>query len=210
MRTSEIYRGIKRPFTLEDVGVKLDASHKDTIERKVRSAAPEKLDEEFLLLRKNPHSTTYQELTSSRIFTEDELDLESLVPFNRMIECKNNISKSKAIKLYNKKMLEKLPITNLVIGNIGFVSKFLRENSNNEVNLKLICSPIKVHALLLKEFDCYTDLETHIKYPYDNFKLGNIIVASEEPIYNFLIEEKIAEDSIEYYKVLSRYRKRFK
>lgn len=209
MRTSEIYRGIKRPFVVEDIGVKLDASSKHVVERKIRESEPETI-EEFLLLRKIPHGTAYQDLTSAEIFTEKELDLGSLVPFNRIFDCKENISKHKAISLYNKKMLEKIPVKNLVLGNIGYVSKLLREDVNNEIKLKLICSPIKKSVLLLKDYDSYVDLETHIKYPYDNFKLGGIVVASEEPIYDYLVDENMRETSIEYYKILSRYRKRFK
>lgn len=208
MRTSEIYRGIKRPFVVEDIGIKLNASSKDIIERKIRESEPETI-EEFLLLRRIPHDTIYQDLASSQIFTEKELDLGSLVPFNRIFDYKENISKYKALKLYNKKMLEKIPVKNLVLGNIGYVSKLLRNDSNYEVRLKLTCSPIKRHALLLKDYDNYVDLETYIKYPYDNYKLGSLIITGEEPIHSLLAEEYMTEDSIEYYKVLSKYRKKF-
>lgn len=210
MNTSEIYRGIKKPFAVEDVGLKLEGFNKYAIERKVRDANQEKLAGEFLLLRKRSHNTCYQELSSERLFTEEELDMESLVPFNRMFDCKENISRRKVIKLYNAKMLEKLPVKNLVLGKIGYVSKLIRKDTDNEVQLTLKCSPIKSRALLLKENDVYTDLETHIKYPCNNFSLGNIIALCEEPIYHYLTSEDTKEDSIEYYKILSKYRTRIK
>jgi len=201
MRTSEIFQGIKKQFSVDSLELKLDSFSKQIIENSVIYRRGETI-KDFPLLKR--YGDMYQDIITSTVYEETEMDI--LVPFTRMFPRKNHLTKKQAIKLYNAKMFEKLPVKNLVLGNISIITSQIREDSRDEVKISLKCYPIKNKALLLKSSDNYIDLETHIAYPINNFGEKDIIVTREEPIYKE-IELPSPEASIEYYKILSKYRK---
>lgn len=164
--------------------------------------------DELLLLKLD--DKTYKDLSSSKRYSIDEIEPESLVPFNRMVSCDKNISKRKAIFLYNQKLQEKLPIKNLYIGNIGVIWYSEKEEQNSEIKIALRCSYTKKNALLLKSGESFKDLESFISYPESNINIGQSRVVASQPFIRSISTDNDIEEEMELSKVLSKYRRKIK
>lgn len=207
MKTNKIYKGVIKEGFIK----KLDLS--DNIKKYLESHLKLVLDSKETLLYK-VNEQEYKDIVGYGKYRKEDIIDESLVPYSRMIDCSNKITKRKCIELYNEKLHEKLALKNLYIGDIGCIYTFdMTKETEDEKNMKIMnvhlkCCPIKENALLLRDNKKYIDLETYIKYNQDKVRAGDFIVISPKPLIECLSNEGL-EEKMELEKVLSKYRKNF-
>lgn len=199
MKTIKIYKGL----------VKISENLPINDQYYINYFLKQSLDRNEVLLQKL-NDETYKNLTSSKTYNIKDLDLENLVPINKVIKCGKRITKHKAVKLYKKKLNEKLPIKNLFIGNIGLIYDSIKEEQNSNIKIELKCHCVKRNALLLKNDNTYQDLETYINYPLTNICIGQKRIIESHPFINHIIDDEEIEEKMELFKILNKYSKKIK
>lgn len=156
----------------------------------------------------------YKCLINDNIYGEDRINLDSLVPFNRLIDCGKYVTKKKVIGLYKDFLHKKLSIDLLYVGKVVFIYDYVVDDKNmtkydmvyhgtlTDINLK--CKLVKEAILYKLDNNTFLDLESYVKYKNTNLGLGQLTVIDCEP---FLVNDIDQNREIEQIKILKKFRK---
>jgi len=155
----------------------------------------------------------YKCLINDNIYEEERIDLDSLVPFNRLIDCGKYVTKKKAIGLYKEFLHKKLPTDLLYVGKVVFIYDYVVDDKNMTkydityhgtlTNINLKCKLVKEAILYKLDNNTFLDLESYVKYKNTNLGLGQLTVVDCKP---FIIDDFEKNNVIEQVKVLKKFR----
>ena len=206
MKSSKIYKGVIREPLFNELGITLTTDLE-------RSLGLVHGGYETLLYR--IYDNIYKCLMNDNLYSEDCINLDSLIPFDRIIDCGRYVTKKRAVKLYKDFLHKKLSIDLVFIGKVVLVydvvdndNAFVEDNvmiyhgTINDVKFKY--EFIKDAVLYKLDKDTYLDLETYIEYKTADLNCGKYTVIDCRP---FVINDIEQNKELEQSKILKKFRK---
>lgn len=204
MRSKDVYKGVVKESLFDELGIPLTPEMQ-------KSYGLINGGYETLLCR--IFNDKYKCLTNGNVYGEDRINLDSLVPFRRMIDCGRYITEKKTMQLY-KDFLHREFLTNLLfVGKVVLIYDYdINDNIMTEgdimyhgtlTDIKFKCRPVKKAILYKLDENTYLDLENYVKYKTTDLDLDQLTVID---CYPFVIDDIEKNKVMEQEKVLKKFR----